>query len=671
MSRKDRKADALLQSALRQLQQGTLADARLYCEQALRLAPRHPEALHLLGIIALQKAEHPAAIDLLQQATALRPGHSVYQTNLAYAFCGANRMQEALAAFQRATRLDPADPEIQLGVGSCLGMLGRPAEAEMVLRDLVERHPRFAHGWFNLGRALEAQARLEEACTAYRRAIDLEPSLAEAHGNLGLALHALGRYEEAEQPLRYCLASNPGFVAGYVNLAIALNSLRRHEEAESLCREALARNPGQKGAGAMLARALSGQGRWIEALPYFQQAVLEEPDNPALLGYLADTLARSGRTSEALAAFDRVLEFGEVPPIVHFSRAVALLGAGRIREGMAEYVHREFNQHFIASHPELFAQTEARRITDPASVCLLGEQGLGDEIFFLRYAPLLKARGHRVTYHGSPKLASILARSEALDRVLPHSEPYAEAAHTVFVGDLPVFLDEFAPLPADEASPVAGSDRGDSVKANGPRIDARWPRLPPPLPLAPLADLVLDVTARLRRLGQAPYIGLTWRAGTETSRQRGRVWRLYKEIAPEQLGAALRDVPGTLISLQRHPWPGETERVAAGTGRPVHDLSAVNENLEQMLAWVAVLDDYVGVSNTNVHLRASAGRTARVLVPRPPEWRWMNSGSESPWFPGFTLYRQSLEGDWDAALGALERDLIARFGEYVMGSEPP
>jgi hypothetical protein len=49
----------------------------------------------------------------------------------------------------------------------------------------------------------------------------------------------------------------------------------------------------------------------------------------------------------------------------------------------------------------------------------------------------------------------------------------------------------------------------------------------------------------------------------------------------------------------------------------------------------------------------------------------MNSGSESPWFPGFTLYRQSLEGDWDAALGALERDLIARFGEYVMGSEPP
>jgi hypothetical protein len=68
------------------------------------------------------------------------------------------------------------------------------------------------------------------------------------------------------------------------------------------------------------------------------------------------------------------------------------------------------------------------------------------------------------------------------------------------------------------------------------------------------------------------------------------------------------------------------------------------------------------VSNTNKHLPAGAGRTARALVPRPSEWRWMAAGDESPWFPGFRIYRQSLDDDWTAALWRLQADLLATFG---------
>ncbi|MDH3435828.1 MAG: glycosyltransferase, partial [Betaproteobacteria bacterium] len=74
----------------------------------------------------------------------------------------------------------------------------------------------------------------------------------------------------------------------------------------------------------------------------------------------------------------------------------------------------------------------------------------------------------------------------------------------------------------------------------------------------------------------------------------------------------------------------------------------------------ALADEYVGVSNTNMHLRAAAGRTARVLLPCPAEWRWMAAGASSPWFPGFSLYRQSPDGDWSAALAKLGDDLQAR-----------
>ena len=83
----------------------------------------------------------------------------------------------------------------------------------------------------------------------------------------------------------------------------------------------------------------------------------------------------------------------------------------------------------------------------------------------------------------------------------------------------------------------------------------------------------------------------------------------------------------------------------------------MNDDLEQMLALLSLIDEYVGVSNTNMHLRAAVGKTARVLVPSPPEWRWMAEGRESPWFPGFSVYRQGYEGDWTQALAQLESDL--------------
>jgi len=63
-----------------------------------------------------------------------------------------------------------------------------------------------------------------------------------------------------------------------------------------------------------------------------------------------------------------------------------------------------------------------------------------------------------------------------------------------------------------------------------------------------------------------------------------------------------------------------------------------------------LVDEYVGVSNTNMHLRAGLQRTAQVLVPRPSEWRWMAYGNVSPWFPGFGIHRQDLDGSWLSAL---------------------
>lgn len=641
------------------MQEGHLVQARLLAEQALELAPRHPDALHLLGVIALQSGEPDAAVEQLRQAAAIRPDNPDYQANIAYAYVELKRYQEAAAAFEHAARLAPQDPEILLGAANCHALLGRKAEAEAAFRRLVARHPGFALGWFNLGNALKDQKRYEEARESYIRATQLAPQFLEAHCNLGIVLHHLGAFDEAERSYRVCLARKPGLATAYLPLAITLNSLRRHAEAEAACREALAREPGQKNAWPVLGGAILAQRRWSEALQCFERAAREFSGNSDALCHLGDALVHAGRYDDALDALDHACALENVSSYARFVRAFLLQLMGRMAEAGVDYVGRHDRSAFVEQHPHIALASELPRDLRGRTVCLLGEQGIGDQVFFLRYSPLLKARGCRVTYHGTPKVLSVLSRISALDEVLPWTGEFTSADYTLFIGDQPHLLGG-----ALDSSPIqAGGVMGPRQGAAGlspafPRhFRVYWPELPPPLKLQPLPDRVAAVRERLGLLGQPPYIGLTWRAGRGPEEQRGQVPTLFKAIPLEALAAALDGVGGTLIALQRHSVAGEIEKLAALIGKPVYDETTANEDLEEMLALLAVADEYVGVSSTNMHLRAGAGGTARVLVPWPPDWRWMAAGNESPWFPGFSIYRQKLNGDWSDALRRLNHEL--------------
>jgi hypothetical protein len=234
---------------------------------------------------------------------------------------------------------------------------------------------------------------------------------------------------------------------------------------------------------------------------------------------------------------------------------------------------------------------------------------LGDELFFLRFAPALRERGHRLGISGNPRLSALL----------PFQEEHAE--FTLASGDLPLASGlDFAPpllVPVDPARRAA-------------------------------------IEAQLRAFGRPPYIAVTWRAGVlpdEPKPQGALYW--VKDIPAELLGQSLRPVDARVIVLQRRPQPEDLRRFTEALGRDALDLSQANDDLRDAVAVLSVVDDYVGVSNTNMHLRAGLGKPARVLVLTPPEWRWGLEGRSSPWFPGFTLYRQRLGRDWSGTIREL------------------
>ena len=145
-------------------------------------------------------------------------------------------------------------------------------------------------------------------------------------------------------------------------------------------------------------------------------------------------------------------------------------------------------------------------------------------------------------------------------------------------------------------------------------------------------------------------IAVTWEAGVPGLNT------LYKRVDPLELGKLLKETNANVIILQRNPKPRDIELLEKGLQRKAFNFSYLNTDLEETLAFLSCIDEYLTVSNTNVHLMAILGRTARVFVPHPPEWRW-SCTERSPWFPDFPIYRQDSSGSWEKAFTNCSADL--------------
>jgi len=224
---------------------------------------------------------------------------------------------------------------------------------------------------------------------------------------------------------------------------------------------------------------------------------------------------------------------------------------------------------------------------------------------------------------------------------------------------------KLAPILAGMSELVACEEvparQSDLTLASGDLPSASGVHFAPPLPLRADPARRAAMQARLQDFGPPPYIAVTWRGGLMPDEPKPEGVRYFaKQVPPELLAATLRPLDARVIAVQRRPQADEERRFTASLGRPVLDLNSVNDDLREALALLSLVDEYIGVSNTNMHLRAGIeGKTARVLVPTPPEWRWGLEGSSSPWFPGFTLYRAARGRDWSVALSRLEHDLRA------------
>jgi tetratricopeptide (TPR) repeat protein len=532
---------------------------------------------------------------VLQQMPELAEVHAMH----ADALMRGDRLEPALGAVQRALRLRPGWGEALMLRGNIEALLDRFAAAEASFRAAMRVLGPTPALHANLGNVLFEQERFADALAMYASALRGNDS-PELLARRARTLYALGERERAALDWQAILEREPASLEALEQLMQIRMGQRAAQELEAVCRRAIELAP--QGAAFHIGLGLS--------------------------------LWWHGRHDEALAAYGQAarLAEGRDEEIAHqasLHHAVALLKLGRLEEGWRRYLARLDRGALRDRYPHLAPDPSAIAASHAAlRLRVHTEQGIGDELFFLRFAPALRARGHRLSLRTQSKLQPLLAaQAEPFDRVGLESEA--------------------DPSPCDAELLVS-----DLALASG-----AW--FAPPLPLSPDARRLEAARARLSAFGPAPYVGVTWRAGLLAEEQKqwgGLFWA--KHVPAQDLGRMLSALRATVVILQRKPDAAEMAHFASGLGRAALDASEVNEDLQEALAVLSLLDEYVGVSNTNMHLLAGlpAGR-ARVFVQMLPEWRWGMSGDASPWFPGFKLYRQAWDGSWKQAFGDLESDL--------------
>ena len=105
MSNQPMTIDQAMALALEHQNAGRLADAESIYRQVLSVNPRNADALHLLGLLAINVGRHDVAVSLISEAVRIVP-NAIYFSNLGTALQLCGRREDAIASLRQALTLN-------------------------------------------------------------------------------------------------------------------------------------------------------------------------------------------------------------------------------------------------------------------------------------------------------------------------------------------------------------------------------------------------------------------------------------------------------------------------------------------------------------------------------------------------------------------------------------
>jgi Flp pilus assembly protein TadD len=475
--------------------------------------------------------------------------------------------------------------------------------------------------------ALEAAERalaagdVARAELVFRQVLAAVPDEPGALNGLGVVAFRAGRPEEAESYHRRAIERFAGNPAFYNNLNLVYCRQGRPAEAVECCRRAIELAPQVPQLHVSLGNALKQCGKLAASRDSFRRAIELAPDYGDAHFNLANTLTLLGQLDEAAAEYDRALALSPNDADAHYNRALLWLLRGDFARGWPElewrWKMREFTQPKFAQ-PRWQGEPLAGR-----TILVWGEQGLGDAIQMIRFAPALKAQGATVLVACRPALWPLLETAAGIDRFVDPDRAAGES------------FDFYIPL---MSLPGVLGTALDTIPSQVPYLGAdparieRWRR-------------ERDSEKRFR-------VGIAWQ-GRPTY-----VLDLFRSVPLVEF-APLADCPGVaFFSLQKGH--GVEQLATLGERLSIVDFGGLLDADGAFVDTAAVMRnlDLVITSDTAIaHLAGALAVPVWVALALVPDWRWLLDRDDSPWYPTMRLFRQTAPGDWPSVFRRIADEL--------------
>ena len=523
------------------------------------------------------------AVSLAQQATVLAPDFFVPYANLGNALQASGQLEEAVSAFQKAITLNCENHEVFNNLASVLNALGRHEDALETCTKAITLSSAFPEAHNNMGNALAALGKPDEAVTSYRKALKLRSDYSDAHYNLGAALAATGESDAALEAYSRAVVLDPKKPEKHYNLGNIYQSMGRLAEAETS----------------------------------YTNAIHLQPDYLDAINNLGSAVQALGRLEDAEICFRRGLTIDPESADVHWNLSLALLQKGEYEEGWREYEWRWKNPTFSTPRRDFEQPQWNGGDLDGKTILVHAEQGIGDTLKFVRYAPLVADRGGRVVLECRPPLRRLLETVAGVVSVVERGE-----AHPDFDCHVPLM-----------SLPGIFETRLDSIPDQVPYLS---------VPEGVVAD------GRLAE-DKAVKVGIVW-AGSPT--------RQADSLRSCDLGSfqVLFDVPGiTFYSLQVGERARELNQLDGG--QTVVDLGSAFTDFADTAAAVDALDLVMSVDTAAAQLAGALAKPVWVALSFAGGYLWMQDREDSPWYPSLRLFRQPEWGDWASVFQRIRQEL--------------
>ncbi len=433
----------------------------------------------------------------------------------------------------------------------------------------------------------------------------------------GEKLQREGKYTEAEKVFRRDLEKTPGNPAKLFNLASSLHAQGKRIDAVKMYSDVLLAPGEYPEAKAWAANNIGilmlSLGKEAEAMQSFNIALSFIPNYAAACNNIGNVLLAKGIYGKAAEAYMAAMEADPKLADARQNCGTVQLLTGDFTNGWKNYEYRWQTPNWRT----IPVKDPRRWKGEPLKgkrLLLTGEQGIGDAIQFIRYAPLIRGQYNpaQLLYHGHRETHELFAHVRG---------GFEKLSCIVDPNDISsVDFDYHCPLLSLPAI-----------------FKTRLGKIPCLPYLENIEAATLRDTGRLK-------VGIVW-AGSPVHLKDAE-----RSVKPEQFEPVSRVENVDFYSLQFGDKSKDCPEWA-------ENLAPRIKNFTDTAGLVQALDLVISVDTSIVHLAGAIGKPVWMATPYSPDWRWMLETEESPWYPHLRLFRQQERGEWKPVFERIAEEL--------------